>query len=144
MITAPRLLELLLLLAFNLHVHLIFFHFRISTNGVYGEDVIGVPVRDQPIRFLEHVTATVALNYTGERGLVEINVISPSGLTSPLLTLRRYDFISGGEMSWTFKSVHFWGENPIGSWRLQFRSVQRVAVGKICFTCNNLKLELQW
>ena len=120
------------------------FHFRISTNGVYGEDVISVPRRSQPIRFLEHVTATVALNYTGQRGLVEINLISPSGLTSPLLTLRQSDFITGVELSWTFKSVHFWGENPIGNWRLQFRSVQRVAVGKICFTCNNLELELPW
>jgi subtilisin-like proprotein convertase family protein len=60
----------------------------------------------QPICFLEHVTATVALNYTERRGLIEINLISPSGLTSPLLTLSLYDsFSTDNELSWTFKSV---------------------------------------
>ena len=114
-------------------------HFRISTNGVFGEDVISVPRRGQPIRFLEHVTATVALNFTGERGLIEINLISPSGLTSPLATLRRNDdrFLDG-QLLWTFKSVHFWGEHPIGNWKLEFRTVARVNVGKICLTCNNV------
>jgi subtilisin-like proprotein convertase family protein len=100
-----------------------------------------VPRQGQPIRFLEHVTATVALNYTERRGLIEINLISPSGLTSPLLTLSLYDnFATENELSWTFKSVHFWGENPTGNWRFQFRSVAKVAVGKIWFTCNNLMI----
>jgi hypothetical protein len=74
----------------------------------------------QPIRFLEHVTATVSMNYTDVRGKIEITLVSPSGMTSPLLSLRLYDNVPGGRLSWTFMSVHFWGENPIGQWRLQY------------------------
>jgi len=79
------------------------------------------------------VTATVSLNYTSSRGKIEITLVSPSGMTSPLLSLRLYDSATDGRLSWTFMSVHFWGENPIGQWRLQFRSVYHSAVGKISF-----------
>jgi hypothetical protein len=58
----------------------------------------------QPIRFLEHVTATVSLKYTDTRGKVELTLVSPSGMTSPLLSLRLYDNVAGGRLSWTFKS----------------------------------------
>ena len=79
------------------------------------------------------MTATVSMNYTDVRGKIEITLVSPSGMTSPLLSLRRDDSFSDGSLSWTFMSVHFWGENPIGQWRLQFRSVYHLATGKINF-----------
>ena len=106
---------------------------RNSINAINGESAINIPRRGQPIRFLEHVTATVSMNYTDVRGKIEITLVSPSGMTSPLLSLRLYDNVPGGRLSWTFMSVHFWGENPIGQWRLQFRSVYHSATGKINF-----------
>ena len=79
------------------------------------------------------MTATVSLNYTGFRGQIEITLISPRGMTSPLLSLRIYDTEPDGRISWTFMSVHFWGENPIGRWTLQFRNEYHLATGKISF-----------
>ena len=79
------------------------------------------------------MTATVSMNYTNFRSKIEITLVSPSGMTSPLLSLRLYDNAPGGRLSWTFKSVHFWGENPIGQWTLQFRSIFHSATGKISF-----------
>ena len=73
------------------------------------------------------------MNYTDVRGKIEITLVSPSGMTSPLLSLRLSDKVPAGRLSWTFMSVHFWGENPIGQWRLQFRSVYHLATGKINF-----------
>ena len=79
------------------------------------------------------MTATVSLKYTDTRGKVELTLVSPSGMTSPLLSLRRDDSFSDGSLSWTFMSVHFWGENPIGQWTLQFRSIFHSDTGKINF-----------
>ena len=53
------------------------------------------------------------------RGDVKIDLISPSGTTSTLLPYRNYDFINEeGYDDWPFMSVHFWGENPVGTWTL--------------------------
>ena len=79
------------------------------------------------------MTATVSLNYTEYRSEIELTLVSPSGMTSPLLSLRLYDSAFDDRLSWTFMSVHFWGENPIGQWRLQFRSIFYSATGKISF-----------
>ena len=60
------------------------------------------------------------------RGDVEIELRSPSGTTSVLLPYRDYDFVNDvGYDSWPFMSVHFWGENPVGTWTLRttFRSL---------------------
>ena len=54
------------------------------------------------------------------RGDVEIELRSPSGTTSVLLPYRDYDFVNDvGYDSWPFMSVHFWGENPVGTWTLR-------------------------
>ena len=79
------------------------------------------------------MTATVSMNYNNYRGKIEITLVSPSGMTSPLLSLRLHDDVRDGRLSWTFKSVHFWGENPIGQWTLQFRSIFHSDTGKINF-----------
>ena len=54
------------------------------------------------------------------RGDIQIKLTSPSGTTSILLPYREYDFVNEeGYDNWPFMSVHFWGENPVGTWTLQ-------------------------
>ena len=54
------------------------------------------------------------------RGDIKIELTSPSGTKSILLPYRHYDFVNEeGYDSWPFMSVHFWGENPSGTWRLK-------------------------
>ncbi|XP_052106652.1 neuroendocrine convertase 2-like [Mytilus californianus] len=80
---------------------------------------------DCPIRFLEHVTIDITFSYSSYRGVTEIFLLSPSATYSNLLHVRINDankFVDAGSLSWTFMSVHFWWENPIGSWNLYFGS----------------------
>ena len=53
------------------------------------------------------------------RGDIYITLQSPSATTSTLLFKRPYDTDrTDGYSSWPFVSVHFWGEEPLGSWTL--------------------------
>ena len=53
------------------------------------------------------------------RGDVKIDLTSPSGTTSTLLPYRDYDFVNAeGYDDWPFMSLHFWGEDPVGTWTL--------------------------
>ena len=53
------------------------------------------------------------------RGDIKIKLTSPQGTKSILLPYRNYDFINAeGYDDWPFMSVHFWGENPNGTWTL--------------------------
>ena len=47
-----------------------------------------------------------------------INCIIILGTISQLLTVRPEDKSTAGFKSWTFTTVHFWGENPAGIWKL--------------------------
>ena len=54
------------------------------------------------------------------RGDIKIELTSPQGTKSILLPYRNYDFINQeGYDDWPFMSVHFWGENPVGTWTLK-------------------------
>ena len=54
------------------------------------------------------------------RGDIKIELTAPSGTKSVLLPYRNYDFINEfGYDNWPFMSVHFWGENPVGTWTLK-------------------------
>ena len=72
------------------------------------------------------------------RGDIQIELTSPSGTTSTLLPYRDYDFINEeGYDNWPFMSVHFWGENPVGTWALQttFRSsTGTIGLGNVTMT----------
>ena len=53
------------------------------------------------------------------RGDINIELASPQGTKSVLLPYRDYDFINDeGYDNWPFMSVHYWGENPLGTWTL--------------------------
>ena len=70
------------------------------------------------VRFLEHVQCKVSLNYY-PRGNVMIALTSPAGTKSILLFPRPKDSFSNSFEDWPFLSVHFWGENPAGKWKLE-------------------------
>ena len=54
------------------------------------------------------------------RGDIKIELTSPQGTKSILLPYRNYDFVNvEGYDDWPFMSVHFWGENPVGTWTLK-------------------------
>jgi len=66
---------------------------------------------------LEHVTVTISFQ-ARRRGHVSIDLFSPMGTRSQLLSTRRYDDSDKGLHDWTFMTVHNWGENPKGVWTL--------------------------
>ncbi len=75
---------------------------------------------------LEEMLVTLDVTHT-YRGDLEAYLTSPSG------TMSRLAIVSGGDngvnLSWTFVSNAFWGENPAGTWTLNVRDVAAVDVG---------------
>ncbi|XP_052282248.1 furin-like protease kpc-1 isoform X1 [Dreissena polymorpha] len=75
------------------------------------------------VNFLEHVQAKITLK-SKRRGDIVIHLTSPSGTKSTILPQRPNDSDrSKGFSDWAFLSVHFWGENPSGQWKLQIEVV---------------------
>ena len=87
------------------------------------------------IRYLEHVVIRTTLTISGvsgdtsntsNRGDIYIQLLSPNGTLSTLLPFRMNDVVvndntTGAAYSdWPFKSLHFWGENPAGTWKITF------------------------
>ncbi|XP_035214452.1 furin-like protease 2 [Stegodyphus dumicola] len=70
-----------------------------------------------PVMFLEHVQVKITLTFH-PRGNLRIILISPSGTPSDILLPRPRDKQEGSFKDWPFMSVHFWGENPDGNWKL--------------------------
>ncbi|KAI9560352.1 hypothetical protein GHT06_014369 [Daphnia sinensis] len=69
------------------------------------------------VNFLEHVEVIVNIEYP-VRGQLEIDLISPSGTRTQVLKPRSKDQSKLGFVNWPFMSVHTWGENPKGQWKL--------------------------
>lgn len=74
--------------------------------------------KDCGIRSLEKVQIEVSLLYEYKRGDITLILESPSGTLSFLMTPRPKDVTSSGELIWNFTSVHFWGEQIAGTWKL--------------------------
>ncbi|XP_054715875.1 neuroendocrine convertase 1-like [Uloborus diversus] len=74
------------------------------------------------INYLEHVEVTLDIDYN-HRGALDIYLFSPSGSVSMILSRRERDTSAIGFKNWTFLSVHFWGENPAGEWKLLVRDL---------------------
>ena len=62
----------------------------------------------------------VVLEHAGpKRGDISIELLSPAGTKSILLPRRINDYVNEeGYESWPFMSVHHWGENPAGNWKV--------------------------
>ena len=75
---------------------------------------------------LEHVVVRTTLNLNvdlnsnvlPERGDISIELISPAATKSILLPRRKKDIMLDGYEIWPFMSVHHWGENPAGEWKI--------------------------
>jgi len=79
---------------------------------------------DKKVNFLEHVEVLSNIHFH-RRGCLEIDLESPSGTQSTVLTGRYQDSDeSKGFNNWKFMSVHFWGENPKGKWKFHVRKNQ--------------------
>lgn len=66
---------------------------------------------------LEHVQAKINLT-SNKRGDLEIRLLSPAGTVSILLDVRPMDNSRMGFTDWPFMTVHNWGENANGVWKL--------------------------
>ncbi|KAH7644431.1 furin-like protein protease 1 [Dermatophagoides farinae] len=76
------------------------------------------------LMYMEHVQVVVNLT-TPKRGDIEIEIRSPAGTRSTLLTKRPKDNSVLGFSNWPFMTVHFWGESPNGQWTLYINSTGR-------------------
>ncbi|XP_071161252.1 furin-like isoform X1 [Mytilus edulis] len=101
---------------------------RTTSGSLHSSDSRAIQNSDcSAISYLEHVTVNINFSYSEKRGVTEFYLVSPDGTESHLLHYRYSDAVyysSAGSLSWTFMSVHFWGENPIGEWTLKFKSYQ--------------------
>ena len=74
---------------------------------------------------LEHVQLVISLNYT-KRGDSSLYLTSPRGTRSQLLPARPLDTTSDGLVKWTFMSLHFWGEHPLGTWTIDMWNAGKI------------------
>lgn len=74
------------------------------------------------IQYLEHVQVKITLRYS-RRGDVQLYLVSPNGTRSTLLQKRKNDYQDGEFKDWPFMTVHFWGEQPMGTWRLEIQNL---------------------
>ncbi|GFQ93427.1 hypothetical protein TNCT_344021 [Trichonephila clavata] len=81
-------------------------------------------VRCEHVRFLEHVQAKLTLT-ASRRGDIHIYLTSPMGTRSTLLAQRPIDGSRAGFQAWPFMTVHTWGENPDGVWKLEVHNEGR-------------------
>lgn len=89
----------------------------VKSTGCMGE-------KDNHIRFLEHVQLYVTIEYS-RRGDLHINMSSPMGTNTMLLSERKGDHAKEGFINWPFMSVHTWGEDPTGVWKIRLNDQVR-------------------
>jgi subtilisin-like proprotein convertase family protein/subtilisin family serine protease len=81
---------------------------------------------------VETVEVTVTATHTW-RGDLEIELISPKGVVSRLLSATGADFSDAGFNQWTFTSVRHWGESSAGIWKLVVRDRVPADSGRLSF-----------
>jgi len=96
-----------------------------------------------PLLRVEHVEVLVRISHPN-RGDLDIQLISPSGVVSQLATPEPADngalswpsgatipAASRGYLGWTFSSLRHWGENSHGDWRVVVRDTVTGNVGQV-------------
>lgn len=81
----------------------------------------------------EHVTVTASIQHAS-RGQVQIELVSPAGTISPLITV--HADTNDHYINWTFMSLFHWGENPNGNWIIRVKDPVAGTSGIV----NSLKL----
>ncbi|MCS6772291.1 MAG: S8 family serine peptidase, partial [Kiritimatiellae bacterium] len=80
---------------------------------------------------VEHVVATISAVHP-YRGDLQIELVSPSAMTSVLATVRPSD--DGNDLNrWRFMTVRHWGENAAGTWTLRVSDRSAGDVGSLTF-----------
>lgn len=76
------------------------------------------------MRYAEHVQVRTTLSFH-PRGNLHIILVSPNNTTSSVLLPRPFDNANHQDSfdDWPFMSVHFWGEDIIGPWKLIIHNV---------------------
>jgi len=69
----------------------------------------------------------VTLDYVYDMSAAALYLTSPSGSVSRIL--RRRHFSGYGIGPFTFRSVHFWGENPENTWMITIKDETRAKTG---------------
>ncbi|CAG5130534.1 unnamed protein product, partial [Candidula unifasciata] len=77
----------------------------------------GCEGQENEVNFLEHIQAVVDIEHE-RRGNIYVQITSPSGVITPLMAERKNDNSKKGFKRWPLTSVHNWGENPKGTWRV--------------------------
>lgn len=90
----------------------------IEANLTISEEYCG---HENIIRYLEHVVVTLDASFS-RRGYLEGFLTSPSGTTSHILPYRPNDVIASDLKNWPILSLHFWSENPRGTWQLRLKN----------------------
>lgn len=72
------------------------------------------------VNYLEHVEIELNMDYS-KRGDLSIDITSAMGTKTILLSERPMDLSGEGFKNWTFMSVHNWGEDPRGTWKMNIR-----------------------
>ncbi|VDI83699.1 Hypothetical predicted protein [Mytilus galloprovincialis] len=112
----------------------------LSTTTSASDSIIVTSGDCSSIHYLEHVVADITFSYTNFRGVAQLFLVSPSGTRSHLLHHRQQDAVdnvAAGSLTWDFMSVHFWKENPIGSWTLEIS--QKLALATVTLDSWSLK-----
>lgn len=87
----------------------------IKSTGCMGEE-------GKHINYIEHIQLYISVDYT-KRGDLHINLTSPSDTSTMLLSERDQDWSNDGFENWPLMSVHTWGENPSGIWKLRINDL---------------------
>ncbi|XP_076356681.1 furin-like protease 1, isoforms 1/1-X/2 isoform X3 [Tachypleus tridentatus] len=85
---------------------------------------LSLTVHCDEIQYLEHVQAIITLSAI-RRGDIHIYLTSPLGTRSTLVAQRSNDNSRSGFHKWPFMTVHNWGENPSGVWKLEVHNEGR-------------------
>lgn len=83
----------------------------------------GCHAQEQEVNYLEHVKVFLTLE-ASKRGNIYVELESPSGTITPLMVERENDKSTKGFQNWGLTSVHNWGENPTGTWKVRIADRQ--------------------
>ena len=68
--------------------------------------------------YYDYYDTTESLDNGAYRGNIQVELTSPSGTSSIILPYRLFDVTSDTYSNFRFSSVHFWGENSNGVWKI--------------------------
>jgi subtilisin-like proprotein convertase family protein len=93
----------------------------ITSDGCNGTSINNV-------NYVEHVQVSIHFSANLHKDVL-ISIMSPANTESQLLSARPFD-TGSGQQTWTFSSVHFWGEMASGNWTIRMSITEHTNQGK--------------